>query len=178
MLSGSIRSSLFALVALAVALVSFGIGPDYLLFDVLIPRIPGEQVQGLGVYTAQVLCKVIALRKSLPLVRDGLLPCDETKAGVMRVVLAVNKGGSVFGARMAYETAWACGWCPSMAHSDETTWPPQPDRRMDLKYESDVLIAIPMALHWEEYAFRNNSRPVKCVVLTREPLKVRAMDAL
>jgi hypothetical protein len=155
------------------------VGPDQLIFDHLIPMIPGEKVQGFGVYAAQAICAVTPLRKNTFLGFD-LLTCSEGNHPddePLRVIVTVNKGGSVFGARASYDLAWRCGWCPSIAHSDATVWPPQPDHLPT--FESDVYIAIPMALHWEKYAFskKNAKRGVKCVVITRDPLKVSFIRA-
>ena len=163
-------SALLFTAALLAGLAALGFGPDYILFDVLIPLVPGEKVQGMGVYAAQALCRVIELRKALPVLRDGVLSCGKKDEETLRVIFAVNKGGSVFGARLGYEVAWACGWCPGMAHNEETIWPPQPDYLPS--YKSDLYIAIPMAKDWETYAFKNASRKVKCAVLVREPFKV------
>jgi len=160
----------FLLAAMAAAAM---LGLDRLVFDTLLPHIPGEQLQALGVYAARGICATLPLRRAV--LPASINTCDKSAADKpLRVVIAVPKGGSVFGARVSYFFAWECGWCPGFGHNTETTWPAQPDFLPT--YPSDMYMAIPSSAHWEQYAYANQSRPVKCVVLTRDPIKVSPLS--
>jgi hypothetical protein len=156
--------------AVILALIVY-INPTMIIVDHLIPIVPGEVVQGFGVYASKLLCGVNSVRRALPPWLGRIDECEMSKnPNIHRVIIAVNKGGSVFGAKLAYEIALVCGLCPGMSHNKQSLWPPQSDELQD--FVSDIQLAIPTAEKWEVVAFKDPSKRVKCVVITRDPFKV------
>lgn len=159
---------------IAIPLVLLGVlGPDRIVYDILLPYVPGELMLNAGSLAMTGFCFVNRFQKRIaPSTFEECDDPEEEKTGnhPLRVVVAVNKGGSVLGARLSGDLAQACGQCMALGTSTETRWPPIPDHFPFMHHsDADIMTAIPMGAEWESYSTQNKTRTVRCVVLTRNP---------
>ena len=95
-------------------------------------------------------------------------PCREgNHKDDLWVIVSAAKGGTVLAARASLEIGYYCDLCVGIGHRPDGKWPPA--REYNPPYRCDVFMAIANAQNWQEYA-REHGGPVRCVVLTRNPL--------